>query len=193
MNPRPIVLVAVALALLAAAAGNARGAVWMNFTRSSNTSSNLRFTWQDDNTGATRATQSWRAGSGSTTDECATGSGWLPAGMYDVRGHWDSYDASKIKGRAWWLSDKRCNGGTGTLRTELFIHSEETAAGGQYCPTGYDDPFCWEGDSDYRSAGCIKLAHAQPYPSNIAQADNDWDSWDGRHGYFTFVAGLYVH
>ena len=40
--------------------------------------------------------------------------------------------------------------------------------------------------------GCIKLAHAQPYPSDIAYADNDWDAWDGRHGYFTSRTAVFV-
>jgi hypothetical protein len=78
------------------------------------------------------------------------------------------------------------------LRTELFIHSEETSDEGQYCPTPYDDPFCWEGDFDYYSHGCIKLAHAPPWPSDVAQANYDWDGWDGRHGYFTAGSALYV-
>ena len=194
MNLRCMAAVAaVGFVVLAGAAGTARAAVWMDFSRVYNTWSTLRYTWQDDSTGQQRATQSWRAGSGYTTNDCQSGAGWLPTGFYDVRGHWDHYDGSAIKGRVWYLSDKRCNGGSGTLRTELFIHSEETADDGQYCPTSYDDPFCWEGDSDYKSSGCIKVAHEPPWPSDIAQADNDWDSWDGRHGWFTFVAGLYVH
>jgi len=127
----------------------------------------------------------FRAGSGESTNECYVGHGWLPAGWYNLVGHFDSYNGSSIKGRVWQLSDKRCSGGTGNLRTQLFIHSEETADTGQYCPTPGDDPFCWEGASDYYSVGCIKLAHATPYPSDIGKADNDWDSWDGRHGYFT--------
>lgn len=188
-----ILIVAAAATALAVPVANANASVWMNFARGSNTWSTLRFTWQNDATGVQRATQAWRAGSGSSTDECWVSHGWLPAGMYDVLGHFDGYNGSLIKGRVWQLQDKRCNGGTGTLRTQLFIHSEETADTGQYCPTAGDDPFCWEGDFDYYSAGCIKLAHAQPYPSNIGQADNDWDAWDGRHGYFRFVAGLYVH
>ena len=55
-----------------------------------------------------------------------------------------------IKGRVFYLSNKPC--WNGTWRSELFIHSEETAAQGQYCPTAYDDPFCWEGDYDYHSS-----------------------------------------
>jgi hypothetical protein len=183
----------IALSIFAASTAAARASVWMNFTRISNAGSTLRFTWQDDATGQQRATQIWRAGSGVTTNECLVAQGWLPAGLYDVRGHFDHYQGSKIQGRVWQLSDKRCNGGSGALRTELFIHSEETADNGQYCPTPGDDPFCWEGDGDYRSIGCIKVAHMPPYPSDIAQADNDWDAWDGRHGYFNFIAGLYVH
>jgi hypothetical protein len=96
----------------------------------------------------------WRAGSGQVQDACQVGRGWLPTGWYDSRGHWNNYDAT-IKGRVFWISDKQCQ--YGTWRTELFIHTEETSTTGQYCPTAGDDPYCWEGDFDYESNGCIKI------------------------------------
>ena len=133
---------------------------------------------------------SWRAGSGTSTDACWVAHGWLPTGHYDLWGQYDHFDGSAIKGRVFRIQDKQC--WNGTWRTALFVHSEETADNTQYCPTSYDDPFCWEGDSDYYSNGCIKLAHAPPYPSDIAYADNDWDAWDGRHGYFRAPTALFV-
>ena len=122
---------------------------------------------------------------------CWIGHGWLPAGWYDLNGHWDSYNGSAIKGRVFYLQNKPC--WNGTWRTELFVHSEETADQGQYCPTVYDDPFCWEGDFDYYSNGCIKLAHAQPYPSDVAQAHSLWDGYDGHHGDLWLPRRLYVY
>src|SRR5206468_447857 len=136
---------AMAMTCLGARAGAANGAtqVFFAFHRSTNTNSWLTINKQDVYTGAILAQRGFRAGSGTSTDECYVAHGWLPAGWYDIVGHYDNYNASLIKGRVWRLSDKRCMGGTGTLRTELFIHSEETADEGQYCPTPYDDSFCW--------------------------------------------------
>jgi hypothetical protein len=192
MSKRFLVVAAVIAAFLPATHASAATRTFFGFHRYTNTNSYLTINKQDLWIGAILAQQGWRAGSGVSTDECAVGYGWLPGGWYDIVGHFDYYNGSAIKGRVWRLSDKRCNGGTGNLRTELFIHSEETSDEGQYCPTPYDDPFCWEGDFDYYSHGCIKLAHTQPYPSDVAQADYDWDGWDGRHGYFTAGTALYV-
>jgi hypothetical protein len=97
----------------------------------------------------------YRAGSGSGTDACQHNN-WIPLGTYDVRLHDDHYAGSDIRGRVWYLSDYSCS--NGVVRTELFVHSEETSDQGQDCPTGGDDPFCWEGPNDYYSNGCIKVA-----------------------------------
>ena len=191
MTVRVAAVVFLALVVSVAPASGATH-VFFDFHRVTNTNSVLTVNLQDVYSGAILIQQSLRAGSGTSTNECYLGHGWLPAGWYDIVAHVDHYDASRIKGRVWRLSDKRCFGGTGTLRTELFIHSEETAADGQYCPSAYDDPFCWEGASDYYSNGCIKLAHAPPYPSDIADADNDWDAWDGRHGSFLAPTVVFV-
>jgi hypothetical protein len=188
-----IALALTVLSLLAPVARASAGTqVFFAFHRYSNTNSLLTENLQDVYSGQILMQQAFRAGSGTSTNECYLSHGWLPSGWYDLVGHFDHYNASLIKGRVWELSDKRCMGGTGTLRTELFIHSEETADDGQYCPTAYDDPFCWEGVSDYYSNGCVKLAHAPPYPSDVAYADNDWDAWDGRNGYFTSPTALFV-
>lgn len=102
---------------------------------------------------------SWRAGSGTgSTDDCYTNNGWLPNGWYTVK-YIHNYNGTKIWGNVFALNNKVCSKGTVT-RTELFIHSEETQSGGQYCPTSGDDPQCWEGNGDYHSSACIKLTPA---------------------------------
>ncbi|TQE21986.1 peptidoglycan-binding protein [Streptomyces ipomoeae] len=96
---------------------------------------------------------SYRAGSGTMTNECTTAKGWLPTATYSIGGHWRNYNGSLVKGYAIRLADKRCNNGKGTLRTELFIHSEMTSSGGQ----GSTEARRWDGVNDYKSNGCIKL------------------------------------
>jgi hypothetical protein len=104
---------------------------------------------------------SWRAGSGfggpGTEDSCHKGVGWLPNGRYSLR-QYDDYHGNLIHGRAFRLNDKRCR--NGTLREQLFIHTEASAGNGQ-CPDLPGDQVCrWEFPkiNDYRSAGCIKLS-----------------------------------
>jgi hypothetical protein len=105
--------------------------------------------------GSTCNSPIYRAGSGSGTNACQHNN-WIPLGHYDIPFHNDHYTGSLIQGRVWRLTDYQCS--NGVRRTELFVHSEETSSNGQYCPTGGDDPFCWEGVNDYYSNGCIKLA-----------------------------------
>ncbi len=162
---------------------------WFEFARQSNAWSTLTLVWQygPDHYG----TQAFRAGSGTSTDACAVGNGWLPTGYYDLHGHWDNYDGT-IKGRVFYLQDKQC--WNGTWRTQLFIHSEETASQGQYCPTAGDDPYCWDADYDYYSDGCIKVSRAGN-PSDLRLVHDGWHakSGDTRHGAFTVNNFLYVH
>jgi hypothetical protein len=167
----------------AAPAGAANG--WWTFDRDTNVDSTLHWKWTYPPSPA-QYSRSWRAGSGTTTDECQVGRGWLPAGWYAQNGHWDHYDGSKIKGRVWWMQDKYCRDGV-TRRTELFIHSEETSANGQACTATYDDPFCWERESDYYSLGCIKLARPSPvagFPNNLGSAHGAYHDFGGSdvHG-----------
>ncbi|WP_308402602.1 L,D-transpeptidase [Streptomyces sp. AC550_RSS872] len=97
---------------------------------------------------------SWRAGSGYTKNTCARGQGWLPNGTYKIP-WWDKkYNGSKIKGYVVRIPDTRCY--KGTPRDDLFIHSEMTRNGGQ----GSAEPWRWNGASDYKSNGCIKLRPA---------------------------------
>jgi hypothetical protein len=114
-----------------------------------------------------------RAGSGSGYNACQKNN-WIPLGSYDVPFHSDHYAGSLVQGRVWRLSDYQCS--NGVRRTELFIHSEETSGNGQSCPSGGDDPFCWEGANDYYSYGCIKVARmpvTNGY-SDLGRLDN-WD------------------
>ena len=168
---------------------------WFDFKRITNTNSTLWFKWSDNtNPELVQSSPGWRAGSGDSTACGYINHGWLPVGWYDGWGHWNNYD-SLIKGRVFWVQDKRC--GDGTLRTELFIHTEETAANGQSCPTAGDDPYCWEAVYDYNSGGCIKVA----YPNNgfsdiIGQAHWYWHNRYGGSGHGTNpnpVHKLYVH
>ena len=160
---------------------------WLDFNRQSNTWSPLTMVWQQIPGKFSSVT--WRGGSGISTNACWIGHGWLPTGWYDLWGHWDHYDGSAIKGRVFRIQDKQC--WNGTWRTALFVHSEETAANGQYCPTGYDDPFCWEGAFDYQSVGCIKISHW----GDLGYLHSGWHekSGDYRHGAFWINDWLYVH
>ena len=188
---RRAALIAVAATALAVASPARAYYTWFDFHRVTNTGSTLTMNWEP--TPGHFFSTSWRAGSGVSTDACWISHGWLPSGHYDLWGQYDHYDGSAVKGRVFRIQDKQC--WNGTWRTQLLVHSEETADNTQYCPTSGDDPFCWEGDSDYYSNGCIKLAHAQPYPSDIALVHDGWHqkSADYRHGAFTITDWLYVH
>jgi hypothetical protein len=189
MKLRAVLAGAIAATALALPGTASAYHTWLEFTRQSNTWSPLTMAWE---LGPGRyETQTWRSGSGVSTDACWVGHGWLPAGWYDLHGQWDYFDGSAIKGRVFYLQNKPC--WNGTWRTELFVHSEETAGQGQYCPTPYDDPFCWEGDFDYYSSGCIKLSRAGS-PSDLRQVHDGWHakSGDYRHGSFWIGNWLYV-
>ena len=181
---RIVALVAVLVALACAESGQAANG-WWTFKRQTNMDSTLAWKWTYPPSPAQHA-HSWRAGSGTSTDECRRAEGWLPAGWYALWGHWNHYGQDKIKGRVWWLQDKYCSDGV-TKRVELFIHSEETADNGQSCSSTYDDPFCWERAGDYYSLGCIKLARPSPvadFPNALGSAHNYYHSYGGSpdHG-----------
>jgi hypothetical protein len=112
---------------------------------------------------------SWRAGSGNgSTDSCASNAGWLPNGRYGGK-LITGFDGD-INGIVFQLNDKKC--GTGeTKRTELFIHSEMTPSGGQN-PNVESER--WDGRSDYKSLGCIKLR-----PQDIKEAANRYSDFYG--------------
>jgi hypothetical protein len=133
----------------------------------------------------------WRAGSGVSTDACQRNAGWLPTGHYDVRTFVHNKD-DVIKGRAWWLSDKACASYPYTMRTELFIHTEETSTTDQYCPTSGDDPYCWDTDyGDYASEGCIKIK--QPN-MDMYQFHHEWHRLvSGAHGTVNYNDAVWVN
>ncbi|WP_409470376.1 L,D-transpeptidase family protein [Streptomyces sp. HC307] len=99
-----------------------------------------------------KAIKKYRAGSGVTTNPCASQKGWLPNGVYQITGHQKNRN-SIIKGYAIGLSNKRCSP-NGTLRSALFVHSEMAVNGGR----GSSEPTQWNGEDDYKSLGCIKLS-----------------------------------
>jgi len=106
-------------------------------------------------------TRSWRSGSGllgrAGRNSCAVSRGWLPNGSYHVK-QYNDYPGNAIHGRAFALDDKRCP--RGTLRHDLFLHTEQGAHNRQ-CPNRPGDQYCrWEYPqyNEYKSLGCIKLA-----------------------------------
>lgn len=117
----------------------------------------------------------WRAGSGfggpNTTKECVRGRGWLPDGAYSFV-QYDDYWGNLIKGRTFFLGSKRCR--HGTLRTELFIHTE-TGAGNHQCANRPGDQICrweWPKVNDYRSGGCIKMS-----PGDLLALTRHYHRW----------------
>ena len=115
--------------------------------------------------------KSWRAGSGyfrDSTNACRKNRGWLPNGSYRPQLFRD-YHGSLIKGRAIYLGQKRC--ANGTMRTDLFIHTEQ-GAGSTQCPDRKGDQLCrWEYPkfNEYRSHGCVKLS-----PGDMRELYDAW-------------------
>lgn len=113
----------------------------------------------------------WRAGSGFTrgsTNACRKNDGWLPNGGYQPTLH-ANYWGNLIKGRAISLGAKRC--ADGTLRTDLFIHTEQGDHNTQ-CADRQGDQVCrWEYPriNDYKSLGCIKMS-----PGDLKQLYDAW-------------------
>ena len=191
------VAAAAALALTSAATVGATVTTF-DFRRSTNTNSLLTIYRQDTLDGRILNQASYRAGSGQNTNACDSAAydnvgGWLPGGYYSLWGHWNYYTGSAVQGRVWRLQDKRCNGGTGTLRTELFIHTEETSAAEPSCVNPYIERACWDGDRDYYSNGCIKISRGPTYAADMGRLHANWDTWSGLHGAFTLSQRLYVY
>lgn len=168
-----------------------------------NTISDSTLNWKDTSSNEfVTITKSWRAGSGANQDPCdksteqSPAGGWLPNGNYDLYQMINTKDCCEIRGRAWQLQDKACS--DGTLRTELFIHSEETTNNGQDCPTSGDDPHCWENDDDYKSVGCIKVRYSEP-GANWGMSEfhthyhNDTQKGYSGHGMYTIPDFIWVH
>ncbi|GAB7184231.1 hypothetical protein ATKI12_4062 [Kitasatospora sp. Ki12] len=121
-----------------------------------------------------RTVASYRAGSGlgasaEGRDSCRTNKGWLPDGTYRIEGH-ETHRDRVIKGFAIALSDKKCS--DGTLRSDLFIHSEMKADGSQGTAKEPESTR-WDGDQDYRSYGCVKL-HPDHIKALFAKIGDRW-------------------
>lgn len=197
-----VVLIA-ALIVVAPSASAARSCGYFDFKRVSNINSDLKLKMYD--TLGSCVVSTWRAGAGTTQDPCQRNYGWLPTGWYDMWGHWNDYAGTAIRGRVWYVQDKACS--DGTVRTELFLHSEETSSRTQECTSSSDDPWCWdktkacsscaEGTNDYYSNGCIKIRRKSPEGSWAGDLDAVHDSWhnlvSSTHGSFSRGDSLYVH
>jgi hypothetical protein len=123
-------------------------------------------------------TTGWmRAGSGdgTTLDDCVTNRGPMPNGTWSISGHSDTYNGSLVKGRVWLINGGGavpCAGAGSTNRTEMLVHTDETATRGQACADPYIEAFCWDDDDrDYRSNGCIKISRDPPSPSDMLRLD----------------------
>ncbi len=114
-----------------------------------------------------------RAGSGNgNLDECVSSAGPLPDGTYSGTSTWhqDAFSGSAIYGRVYRLQNKACY--NGTVRTALFIHTEETPSRTQ----GSTEPQRWDGNNDYYSLGCIKVSRPGA-PGNGADSIGVLDTW----------------
>jgi len=129
---------------------------YLKFDKSTVTNSRLYL--MKSVSGPDKVIKKYKAGSGVSTNTCASLKGWLPNGDYKIRFHQKNYPGSKIHGYVIRISDKKCH--NGTKRDELFIHSEMTRNGGQ----GRAESERWTNSNpnDYYSNGCIKLN-----PANI--------------------------
>lgn len=104
--------------------------------------------------------EAWQAGSGNGgnwNNDCIRNQGHLPNGNYRILAWNENYRGTVIFGRAIRVEDKQCS--NGTWRTELFVHSEQTVNNQQ----GGTEGTRWDGDADYKSAGCVKM-----HPADIA-------------------------
>jgi hypothetical protein len=97
----------------------------------------------------------YRAGSGNgSTNPCLRNQGWMPNGTWKIKLKSRTYNGELIKGYAVWLQDMKCAPNSRVTRTEMFIHSEMNRDGSQ----GRTEPRRWDGRSDYKSNGCVKLS-----------------------------------
>jgi hypothetical protein len=174
-------------------ASAARTCAYFEFDKGTNINSTL-IGRAFDQSGRCVVTRSWRAGSGLNTNPCDKDNGdgvggWLPNGWYDVLEMNHSWNGSAVRGRVWRLENKACS--DGTFRTELFIHTEETASATQECtPPANDSPWCWDdyqngsGTNDYYSA-CIKVRRQSPegnWANDHGPVHQFWHDFGGQHG-----------
>jgi hypothetical protein len=163
---------------------NTSAVSYFEFDKGSNAPMGVLHFWVFDGlTDALILHKQWTAGSGSgSTDECYKDHGWLPNGYYSVKA-WHK-TSGVILGDIFQLSDKACP--SGTVRTLLFIHTEQTASNTQCADASGDQSCRWEGSSDYYSDGCIKLSPTDLHSAYAAFTGyNKVDTW--------YANKLYVH
>jgi len=174
---RTVSLITLIAAILLSSTTPAQSATywgWFYFKKNSSdqTSSTLLWHYTDGiSPSGTQKITLGRAGSGVTKNDCEIGKGWLPSDFYGARLHDHDYPGTQIRGRVWYIDDKLCSAGT-AIRTELFIHTEETMQNTQQgCVTGGDGPWCWESAKDYKSAACVKVSHKNyGFPDTVGSA-----------------------
>lgn len=95
----------------------------------------------------------WAGSGNGSTNTCGRNQGRLPNGTDRIRAFHRHHNGGShgVNGIARLLSDHTCS--NGTWRTDVFIHSEMLTSGGQ----GHPEPYRWDGTSDCRSNGCVKL------------------------------------
>ncbi|MDQ3953618.1 MAG: hypothetical protein M3279_11760 [Actinomycetota bacterium] len=180
-------LVVGSVVVLGDPAHAARNCKYFKFVK--NTPNNSYLSWRriDPISGYCKLYDSWRSGSGTNTNVCDVGDGWLPNGWYDTWGMYHHYDGSVIHGRTFRMQDKKCH--NGTWRTALFIHTEETVDNEQQCSSPYVESQCWDGTSDYYSDGCIKLGPN----AGMGGAHSAWHNHGGPSGHGAFTASDRIH
>src|SRR5438477_4216625 len=89
MKVRATIAAATLMVALAIPANAFAYLTWFEFTRQSNIASTLTMAWQYGP--GYYGTQTWRAGSGVSTDACWVGDGWLPTGYYDLNGRFTNH------------------------------------------------------------------------------------------------------
>src|SRR5205809_6640055 len=125
MKVRAAIAAAVLAVTLTIPANALAYRTWFEFARQSNIASTLTMVWQYG-TGY-NGTQTWRAGSGVSTDACWIGHGCVPTGYYDLCGHLDTF-SGKIARRVFYVPDKPFYDGTWWL--DCFVRSEYTSGPG---------------------------------------------------------------
>lgn len=148
------------------------------FHKNAKDPTNSKLEWRVVNNSTKKVVRSvnWRAGSGlGSTDECAGSRGWLPNGRYGVTFH-PTHNGAQVKGVAFQLDNKTCRSGR-TTRSDLLIHSEMTASGGQNSKV---ESQRWDGNGDYKSYGCIKLK-----PADVKAAAAEFKKYYAAERYYS--------
>lgn len=112
------------------------------------------------------------SGNGSSSDECESNNGPLPAGYYgrsdgdpDSRFDfvWKDWGNTVVRGWVWSLGGKMCRGVAPKLRFGLFIHSQGYSG---WSSTNYSSEGCIKIDQGDRSAMALKYQNAIYDPGN---------------------------